>query len=404
MVLASEPPDWFHDFRVAYWRAGQLALSNPPAMYADLGAGEKEIAFVNLPVLALPFVPLGRLQEYDAAFVFAVISVVGAAAGWLLLCRLAGLRGPQRWLLACLFLLNGPLFHSLRHGNSTTFVLPLLAAALMGLEAHRPVWAGMLLGCAALIKPPLLLLPAYYALRRRWRVAAGATVAVLGVAGVSMLLFGVDVHGVWYQRSIAPFAGRPLAAYNVQSLTAFLARFVTKLDYGECWWPVPVGPTFQALNDMVLLAVGGATLVVCLRPAGEHREAGRLDFCLVLCLALAVSPVCWTHYFLLLLLPAALFLGGRLGVPPTGRWALAVGAAFLAMSLPVRGWSQTHYWQFILVAHPLYGALLLTATLAAARLRLGKAPACIRDAIAAGHGTAPRRVAVVPEPVQCHAG
>jgi hypothetical protein len=370
MMFASEPPDWFHDFRIAYWHAGRLAFSDPVNMYD----GVKEIAFVNLPLVSLLFVPFAGLGQYEAAGVFLTLSVAVTAAAWWQLVRLAGLSRGDRWLLAGLFVLSGPSFYGLRHGNATIFVLPLLTAALGSLVAGHSWRSGALLGLAVLMKPPLLLLPGYYVLRRNWRVAAGSA-GVLAAAGLaSLLLFDMDVHRAWIERSVGPFARQPVAAYNCHSITTFLARFVADGDYGERWATIPVGLTFRLVNLLVILALSGCVLLLCLRRAGADTDAaGRLDFCLILCLALITSPICWTHYFLFLLLPAALFLGGRLGVAPTRGWLAAGAAAFLALSVPVRGWALPSWWLRLLVAHPMAGALGVMALLAAARWRLGAA-------------------------------
>ncbi len=365
MVLASEPLHWFHDFRIGYWHAGRMALTDPLRMY-----GVTFLAFVNLPILALPFIPFAGLGEYQAGTVFAALCVAVSAGSWWQLVRLGKLDGKERWLLAGLFVLHGPLFYCLRHGNATILMLPLLAAALAALLAGRPFRSGMLLGAAALVKPPLLLLPAYYALRRRWRVAAGSAAVGLSAVGASLWLFGLDVHRAWYECCVAPFSGRVLTSYTCQSLSSFLVRL---LSDGDCWevgWLIPVDGRFRLLHRLLAGALAGATLLVCRRRAGSDRAAAeKLDFCLVLCLSLVVSPVCWTHYYLLLLLPGALLLGPTVGTPSRGRLA-ALALAFLALSPPVRGWAVDRWWLAVLGSHYLAGALFLMLVLAAVRWRL----------------------------------
>jgi hypothetical protein len=366
MILASEPLDWFYEFRIAYWHAARVMFSNPAAMY-----GQGTFAFVNLPILALPFYPFASMGQYQAGAIFMVLSVALSMVAWRQLVLLGKLDAAGRWLLAGLFVINGPLFYCLRQGNSTILVLPLLAAALAALQDARPYRAGMLLAAAALIKPPLLLLPAYYALRCRWRVAAGSAIVGLTVATGSLLLFGLEVHRAWYECCVTPFVGRALASYTSQSLSSFLARWFCELDSGEVWWPIPVDGRFQLLHRLVVVGLGGVTLLLCLRRAArEQAAAGRLDFCLVLCLALVISPVCWTHYYLLLLLPAALLLGGQGGSPLSKPQWVSLSLAFLAMSLPVRGWSVNHWGLSLLVSHYLSGALLLLVVLAMARHQL----------------------------------
>jgi hypothetical protein len=47
------------------------------------------------------------------------------------------------------------------------------------------------------------------------------------------------------------------------------------------------------------------------RTASDRETGAALEFVLILNLALVISPLSWTHYYLLLLLPAAVVLAGR---------------------------------------------------------------------------------------------
>jgi hypothetical protein len=366
MLAVSEPLYWFHDFRVAYWDAACLAFTDPAGMYRG-----SAVSYVNLPAVAVLFVPLTPLGCPAACLVFLTLGVAAVAAGCALTARVAGLRGCRRWALAVLFLANGPLFYSLREGNLSHFVLPVLAAALWGLERGRDCRAGFLLGVAAVIKPPLVLLPVFVGWRRR-RLVAGCAIAVLAAVAVSLLLFGIDLHLAWYEHCIRPFSGRPMPAYNVQSLSAAMARLLlTNADMGRGWDPVQVSASFRVVHGILALTLAATVLAACLRPAGDHRgDALRLEFSAALCLALVISPVSWIHYYLLLLLPAGLALGGRLAMPADTGWTAILVVSFLAMSLPVRGWSQGPWWASVAVSHYLAGGLMLLAALCAARWRL----------------------------------
>ena len=135
-------------------------------------------------------------------------------------------------------------------------MLPLLLAAFACDRAGREALAGALVAVAALLKIPLFVLPLSFLLRRRWRalLAFAATVAVL--AALSLLLFGFDLHRVWFERCIRPFAEGPLGAYNVQSVDGFLARLMTS----------------GGRQDFSPLAVGAG---VPHRAPGAARAAGR---------------------------------------------------------------------------------------------------------------------------------
>jgi hypothetical protein len=380
MILASEPSDWFYDFRIGYWHAARHVFTDPIRMYSPnefaLVRSANQFAFVNLPVLALPLIPFSRLGQYQAGLLFSLLAGLLAVVAWLQLVRLAELDSPRRLLLAVLFVLNGPLFYGLRQGNSTVLILPLVTAALAALGAGQGVRAGVLLAVAGLIKPPLLLLPAYYTLRGRWRVTAGsALVGGVGL-GASLLLFSGEVHRAWYACCVQPFQGCAMVSYNAQSLSSLLARWSCDLPAGDImWlvWPVPLSARYQALHTLLAGCLAAITLLPCwFRTGGQPTASERLNFCLVLCLALVMSPVCWTHYYLLLLLPAAILLGPVGGVPPTRGRLVALAAAFFVMSFPVRGWSIDRQGLSLLVSHYFAGALFLMAILIHTRWTLGR--------------------------------
>jgi hypothetical protein len=72
-------------------------------------------------------------------------------------------------------------------------------------------------------------------------------------------------------------------------------------------------------------------------PDGREALTARqfLEYALVLNLALVMSPLSWTHYYLLLLLPWGLYLGGRLSLPESGCTRGLMWTGILLSSLPV---------------------------------------------------------------------
>jgi hypothetical protein len=68
----------------------------------------------------------------------------------------------------------------------------------------------------------------------------------------------------------------------------------------------------------------------------NDEEDFLLEFSTVLTLLLLISPISWTHYYLLLLLPVV-FLASRHMTLGAGRgWRLALAVAAVAVMLPVR--------------------------------------------------------------------
>jgi hypothetical protein len=374
LATQSEPKPrfLFADFSYAYYPAGRLIRSNPGALY-----DRNTMHFVNLPLLAYLFTPLSLLRESAARVLFTLGGVAAVAAAWHLLCRMTHASGWTKATLLGLVLVNGPLYYSFHEGNLTHFVLLLLVAGLACLERGWPVWAGVFLGLTALVKLPLFLLGLFFLLKRRWRVLAGAGGTVLLVVGASLLVCGSRLHRAWRSESLLPFAGRPLVAFNVQSASSFLVRLTTDRDPDTSpsgiylsWKPLEVGWKFKATQYAFLSLLAGATVLACRRPTRTRAtEVERLEWSLFLCLALIASPISWTHYYLLLLVPLCLLAGGRSLLPGTPLWSGLLLASAALLSLPVVSLPARNPVERALVSHYFFGGVLLWGTLFALRLR-----------------------------------
>jgi len=385
LAVYSEPParQLFEDFREAYLSAARDILRDPSRLYAEYSHG-----FVNIPVVALPFVPLTILTQTDAQRVYLLLGLLVLGATWAGHRRLLQAPREVALVLAGLFLINGPLYNSLREGNSTHLLLGLLVAALLALRAGREFRAGALIALCGVVKLPLLLLGAPFVLRRRWGVAVGFAAGLAGLVGVSLLIFGLELHQLWWSHIVAPSSGKPVGAFNVQSIDGFLARVLTGGRHLRDWTPIRgLGFEFTALRWLLIAGFVGTAGWVCWRAgAPRNQRSWQIELCVALCLALLVSPISWTHYYLLLLLPLGLCLVEAKRLP--GGW---IGAALLwlsvaLISLPVRPvttrtpWLRelTSQW---LISHYVFGAALLLALLlslrwSAARESAGSSTGC----------------------------
>jgi alpha-1,2-mannosyltransferase len=331
--LFSDPHHMFSDFWQAYYRAGRaVALEGPGGLLPFLDHGVE--GFVNLPIVAYLFAPFGLLPEFAATVLFNLLGLGLTALAWLLLVQIAKLDLTGRWMLAALFAANGPLIYSIKIANTTQAVLCALAAALLLLRAKRPLWAGALLGLAALIKLPLLVFGPFLLLRRDLRGTAAFSL-VLGAAGaLSVLAFGLQANLHWVDVAVLRFSREWLPAYNNQSVPGLVGRLHTGTTYLRDWLSTYTPPAGERL------AVQLTTLVLFLLAAAAGLrsrttvtdESSRLDlqYALTVALALLFSPISWSHYYLLLLLPTALFLGGAQGL---GRTPLGRGLTWTAIFL-----------------------------------------------------------------------
>lgn len=337
---ASEPSRLFSDFFKAYYPVAEyLWVEGPssPWPLEEVGAG----SFVNLPIIGWLFAPLAVFGETGAGWVYFGIGAIVTVGAWLLMTRsFAPAHGP---LLLLLFLINGPLVNSLREGNCTHAILLLLIVGLRLWRTERNFAAGVVFGICAVIKLPLLLIGVYFFVRGRWAIVAGGVVTIVSAMLLSLIVHGIEVNMDWYRDSVEPFLGRVIPAFNVQSIDGFLARLLTGSDGLLDWTPHQPSALHKVIRlTAVAMLLGG--MFFFMRRASRAKRAELVtgvlsrreitEFCCVLMLSLAISPVSWSHYYLLLLLPIALHLGGLTAIPGKG-WQMALWIGFALTSLPV---------------------------------------------------------------------
>ncbi len=358
----SDPTYPFWDFHSAYYPAGRAVMAGPEQLREMTGRGVS--GFVNMPVVAYIFAPFALLPEQVAENLFLIISFLAVVLVWRMLASLARLETTDRWLLLLVFAANGPLHYSLKEGNTSHFVLLALVAALAMLRTARSTIAGLLLGVAAMVKPPLLLFGLFFALRRDLRGMMGFCAVCGAIALLSLVLFGWSDNWHWFEVCIVQFSHRWLAAFNVQSIPAFLFRLVSPASLLQDWNSSPPPNGLAVLADVLFALLFGLAAVAVWRRTWAPRSALpalELQYSLVICLVILASPLSWSHYYCWLLLPTGLFLGWRhhLSGPSVGYGWLAIllvtpAVRMLHLTSP---WMQQVY-KDVGVSHLLFGALL----------------------------------------------
>lgn len=380
----SHPEVLFSDFHKAYFHAAEQVFRHGPVPTWPIEEDSDEIGFVNIPGLAWLFVPLVPLGGKAAAWVFLGLGVAAVAGAYALLLRLAGAAPRAAGPLLLLFLANGPLVNSLREGNTTHFILLLLIAALLLWARGRHFAAGLVLGLCAMMKPPFVLFGIYFLLRGRWRVVAGGTATIAAVAALSLATFGLEINIGWYRACIEPFMKGAIAAFNVQSIDGFLIRLATGADELDNWYPLEPSAAHRVARFTIMAALFLGAFWLIRRAAPARAAAGieargYLEFSIVLVLALVTTPVSWTHYYLLLLLPWGLYLGGRLALPEDAVTRRLVWASWLLCSLPVVTPPDDPEWLAEILSRTavsawLFGAFLMLAALTRGAVAAPAAP------------------------------
>jgi len=373
----SEPPNLFNDFYKANLAAAETLWAY--GLKSTWPLTERG-GFSNLPVIAWLYVPLVPLGDLGSAWTFWGLGVAALFGAWALLVRLARLAAPYAALLLFLFMINGPVVNSLREGQTSQFILLFMVTGLVLWRAKRRYAAGLAFGACATFKLPLYLLGLYFFLRQNWRIVAGGATTIGATVLLSVWLFGIEGHIAWYEEWVVPYVSGYIPAFNVQSVDGFLTRLRLGEEFVRHWDP-PIQPTvFHRIARYTAFAIlyGGSLWLMwrASRRAAPSHEGDApsprdlLEFVLVVNLALITSPISWTHYYVWLLVPLALYLGGELPLPDDAvtRGLMRVGFVLISVPIVMLSPLEPSWYAAILsrtvVSVWLFGGLLIFAALA----------------------------------------
>jgi alpha-1,2-mannosyltransferase len=322
-----------NDFKYPYnvarhvWKTGRLKVASQPRYP------------VTFHVLLSPIasLPIGQAAAVWAVLSFAAVAMLPRAFE-----RLSGV-APRGQRLAWLVVLPC-VVDALVLGQSDPINLLLVTAGLTAVKGERGVRGAGLIGLAGMIKflPVVFWAPAA-ARCRGWRVWAGVAVALAAGFGLVALAVGPDaaVAGFVEQYELIRDYEKPwqLVARgsdlrpNNESLPIVLARTFGDLGPrgGRPSWSLARAPLRVVWGAWGCVLAGLAVVWVrSLAPAASlPPERGWLGmFALTAVVMLAVTPICWHHYFLWTF-PALLALRHRRSL------VLSVGAvSWVGTALP----------------------------------------------------------------------
>jgi hypothetical protein len=204
------------------------------------------------------------------------------------------------------------------------------------------------------------------------------SVCAAGAVALSVALFGIDLHWFWFRKFVLNQGSRPIGAYNVQSVNGFLAHLFTRGHLVD-WYPIDVGAPLRAMSAALGAALVAAVAIACWRAGPPRDEAARrTELWLVLCLTVLVSPISWTHYDLLLLLPGAALVSRWDSLDRLSRVALVIALALLAppvVVVVIQNRIGSALYERLLISHYFAGAVVLLGLLIAERLKIANAQA-----------------------------
>jgi hypothetical protein len=308
--------------------------------------------FISPIASAALFAPLTRLPVGLASAIWYILNIAFLVGTILLALDLLVdhdcVTVPRRIWGIPLLLLSGPIIVTLSRGQWSLLIGFLLTLGWWCYLKKRDFSCGFYFGLAATLKLLPLIFGIYLVGKRRWISLSGFIVA-LAVGGV--LMPGVFVkwqripplYREFARLVVSPsLTGERSQLYNEllspilkrnQSISAVTSRvFVgARLTNQRAAW-IRVQKTVTLLADILLMAA--AAVVLSRKRAARIATLEAAEVGLVSCLMLFVSPVSWSHYYALLLLPLLLLAGAAtrlVEAPFSPRTAARVLAAIFAI-------------------------------------------------------------------------
>ena len=295
-----------------------------------------------------------NLYYYPPPFVliavpFALPSPEIGNAAWmafLVVCYVAGcLSMPVRWeVKLAIFLLGAvswPFIFGVRIGQVAPILFLLFAVGWRYVE--RPVVTGVSAGLGVLVKLQPIVVLGWLAARRSW---SGVVAGVAAAVGVSAVAAAVGL-GSWPEMvSVLRGLNNALDAPANISLGAMAYQHSLGLQVAS------------AVSTIGTIAVLGLVVACAI---ASSAEAG---FLVAVVASQLVSPIIWTHYALILLLPTAWLLQRRhwwaVLVPLSQAWVLLpfmpieiypIGFYALLVAVPLVDWRQRRRREAAVVPH-----------------------------------------------------
>jgi alpha-1,2-mannosyltransferase len=262
----------------ALWNAGHSVLEgHSPYGPSDAAALAGQQAFVYPAPAALAATPLALLPFGAAGPIFLLLSL-GAL---LLALRLAGV---EDWRVYGIALLSEPVLHGLSLGAVSPF-LALGVAAAWRWRDRRWV-AGAAIAALIVVKIYLWPLLLWLAFTRR----LGAAVIAAGLAVATSV-------AAWAVLGFAGLRGYP-------HMLELLSRLVEGKGYSLVALALSLGAgvtVARGLGAMVAIA-----LLALVAVRGRREGADTWTLAVAIGASLALTPIVWLHYFVLLLVPLAI--------------------------------------------------------------------------------------------------
>lgn len=263
--------------------------------------------FVQIPLWPLVLEPLCTHVRFSAFYYTFLALNLLCASGMIWVAARSWTSTPLRPLAIAVtcgaLLLSEPFKYYFFLGQTHLIFLLLSIAAVTLDRVDRTKSAGICLGIAAAIKLTPAILILYWIGARRWSAALWATLSLAAIYASGFFLPGRDLMGS-YLLQVNALSHSLLPAMVNQSIPSWIAGLRLSPAALFDW-------TLYPLPSPLRVSCGLATLLCGLISGYLDRnvhEHPRVPYGAILALigSMMLSPIAWTHYYVILLIPSLL--------------------------------------------------------------------------------------------------
>lgn len=284
-------------------------------------------------LIVLPLAPLAY-PHVKLVWQLLTLACVGLSIAAIVSSRGLDLDRSNVWPLAVLVVGSGPLASQIIMLQFNAILLLLLTAAWLAQRNGQSWVAGALIGIAASVKLFPLYLLFVFLMMRDWRSLLGGVLAFAAMVGASCAAFGSDAWRTFIVE-VMPSLDTWRGAWLNSSLTGFWSRLFD-----------PANPHVVPISQSPLIAKGAMVACAGLLSIGVAWKCWRAQllserdraFALGVVAMVLCSPTAWDHYWLMLVLPLAIWWWTA-EVGPVGRVVFWLCVVLLAVIRPLWAWN-----------------------------------------------------------------
>ena len=292
--------------------------------------------YVQTPLWAYSLQPLCTHTRYRAFCDIFLIVLMLCTAGtlWLVARHWAPSLFHPGWIaLVCAGLYVSQPFKYAIFLNQTHIIFIFVTVwAVVLARRGNPVAAGILLALAAAVKITPGYLVVYWLVSRKYKAALSFIFTSILLLGVTLATAGPALT-VAYFRELGWVSNVLLLAYNNQSFAAvwMAHRYPPQL---LSWHIYPLPPAIKVAS--LVLSLGAAVAGGLLDRDAESKRPGAPPFGAVLALLAGTmfTPIAWTHYYIVLVIPVMLLLDAQ-RTSQSARWLLFTLPIFVLNLYPI---------------------------------------------------------------------